>query len=215
MKRLEVHRIRDRHAPGGGWREAMADLPRHPLDEAPWERQFPYRPEVSFAVGWCGDGLCLDFRVREAHVRAVATEPNGRVWEDSCVECFVGLAEGEAHYAFEFSCIGVPLAAFHDQAGRRTWLPPEALAAIEINPSLPRGVPLDRQGDLSWSLAAFIPFEAFAGHAERIRDSRVLPANFYKCGDRLDRPHYLCWNPVAWERPSFHRPACFGELRRV
>lgn len=215
MKTLRINRIWERHPSTADWRPGILAEPRHPLAEAPWERQFPYRPEVAFAVGESGDGFYLCYHVREAHVRAVATGVNGRVWEDSCVEFFVGLGEGEAHFAFEFSCIGVILAAYHDSAGERHWLPAASTEAIEVSPSLPCGVPIDRREELEWSLLSYIPFGVFLDHAEAVRSRGVLPANFYKCGDRLDRPHYLCWNPVRSARPRFHAPECFGELIRV
>lgn len=34
--------------------------------------------------------------------------------------------------------------------------------------------------------------------------------NFYKCGDDLPKPHYLCWNPIKSETPDFHLPEFFG-----
>ena len=44
-----------------------------------------------------------------------------------------------------------------------------------------------------------------------IRD-REIKANFYKCGDELQTPHFLSWNPIKIENPDFHRPDFFGTL---
>ncbi len=41
----------------------------------------------------------------------------------------------------------------------------------------------------------------------------LLKANFYKCGDELQTPHFLSWNPIEIEKPDFHRPDFFGTLR--
>jgi len=41
---------------------------------------------------------------------------------------------------------------------------------------------------------------------------KTVRANFYKCGDELQTPHFLSWNPVRTERPDFHRPDFFGVL---
>ena len=38
-------------------------------------------------------------------------------------------------------------------------------------------------------------------------------ANFYKCGDKLQTPHFLSWNPIDLEKPNFHCPEFFGMLR--
>lgn len=37
-------------------------------------------------------------------------------------------------------------------------------------------------------------------------------ANFYKCGDKLQTPHFLSWNPINLEKPNFHCPEFFGTL---
>ncbi|MCK7480493.1 MAG: carbohydrate-binding family 9-like protein [Candidatus Moduliflexus flocculans] len=37
-------------------------------------------------------------------------------------------------------------------------------------------------------------------------------ANFYKCGDETEFPHYGAWSPVETPAPDFHRPEFFGEI---
>ncbi|MCF0164164.1 MAG: hypothetical protein HUJ92_02685, partial [Bacteroidales bacterium] len=39
-----------------------------------------------------------------------------------------------------------------------------------------------------------------------------MTANFYKCGDDTAVPHFLSWNPIPIEKPSFHRPDHFGKI---
>ena len=41
---------------------------------------------------------------------------------------------------------------------------------------------------------------------------KEIKANFYKCGDELQTPHFLSWNPIQIEQPDFHRPDFFGTL---
>ena len=43
-------------------------------------------------------------------------------------------------------------------------------------------------------------------------DGKEIKANFYKCGDELQTPHFLSWNPIQIEQPDFHRPDFFGTL---
>ena len=45
-----------------------------------------------------------------------------------------------------------------------------------------------------------------------LEPGRVIRANCYKCGDLTDHPHYLSWNEVQSDTPSFHRPQDFGLL---
>jgi hypothetical protein len=39
-----------------------------------------------------------------------------------------------------------------------------------------------------------------------------MRANFYKCGDKTKRAHFLSWNPIDIAKPDFHRPDFFGEI---
>ena len=39
-----------------------------------------------------------------------------------------------------------------------------------------------------------------------------MKANFYKCGDKLQTPHFLSWNRIDLPSPNFHRPDFFGTL---
>ena len=43
----------------------------------------------------------------------------------------------------------------------------------------------------------------------KIEDLSGLEAkgNFYKCGDKLENPHYLSWEPVRTPDPNFHLPS--------
>ena len=70
----------------------------------------------------------------------------------------------------------------------------------------------EKTGDQKWELTIAIPVEAFAGKDIQTLAGRVFKANFYKCGDKLTRPHYLTWNPVGTENPDYHRPEYFGTI---
>jgi hypothetical protein len=65
-----------------------------------------------------------------------------------------------------------------------------------------------------WNLEFHIPLNfprRFFPGAD-LRPSRVMAANFYKCGDRTSRPHFGCWSPIELPAPDFHCPAFFGSL---
>ena len=37
--------------------------------------------------------------------------------------------------------------------------------------------------------------------------------NLFKCGDELSHPHFLSWQPIRTEKPDFHRPEFFAQVR--
>ena len=64
----------------------------------------------------------------------------------------------------------------------------------------------ERIGDCSWEVALVIPYSAFFMHNITSLDGKAIRANFYKCGDKLQTPHFLSWNPIDLEKPNFHCP---------
>jgi hypothetical protein len=45
-------------------------------------------------------------------------------------------------------------------------------------------------------------------------DFPLVRANFYKCGDDCDIPHYLAFSPVTTLPPGFHNPECFAVFKK-
>ncbi|MDE7125780.1 MAG: hypothetical protein K2O12_04805, partial [Muribaculaceae bacterium] len=79
---------------------------RQTIDIANWENDYPYRPLTAVTVAHSGTAMYLDFFVRCNYMRAVNTDNQSAVSEDSCVEFFVS-PESDSHYwNFEFNCIG-------------------------------------------------------------------------------------------------------------
>ncbi|HNX96333.1 MAG TPA: carbohydrate-binding family 9-like protein [Candidatus Aminicenantes bacterium] len=179
----------------------------HPLAEAPWRDRFPYVPEVRFAIAWDPHrGIGLKWRVAEREIRAVERGFNGRVWEDSCVEFFwAPQAAGQRHYAFEFNPAGAVYGAVCPGDAPPVLLEASSLRQIGI------AIPRPEEGG-AWALDTLLSPVLFGEDWTQWRPRATLRANFYKCGDRHREPHYLCWNPVAWPQPSFHRPDGFGHL---
>ena len=60
-----------------------------------------------------------------------------------------------------------------------------------------------------WFIREFFPkFTPDAGTQIR--------ANFYKCADLSEKPHYLAWNPIYTKKPgAFHTPEEFGLLEFI
>ena len=70
----------------------------------------------------------------------------------------------------------------------------------------------ERIGECTWEVALVIPYAVFFKHRITSLDGQTIKANFYKCGDELQTPHFLSWNPINIEKPDFHRPDFFGSL---
>lgn len=200
---------------------AAADIPAL-MDEAGVEFQkidslnwsdWPYRPEAAFRIAHTGDAILLHYVVSEEAVRAVATEDNGRVWEDSCVEFFVSPVDDGIYYNVECNCAGQLLIGGGEGRNGRSHAPRQILDGVDRWALLGRA-PFDtRAGQQTWQVALRVPVSAFFMHSAVPLDGRTMRANFYKCGDLLPRPHFLSWNAISLPRPDFHCPAFFGTLR--
>jgi hypothetical protein len=167
---------------------------------------------ASFDIRHDGSSILLKYFVLEKQVRAVNTEYNSAVWEDSCVEFFL-MPAGEIHYYnFEFNAIGTLLAACGSNRHHRTPLPAKLLKAVETYPSLGRKPIVDLPGPVAWTLEARIPAGLLVRSQPENLPGLKARGNFYKCGDRLKEPHYLSWKPVLTGRPDFHSPQFFGDL---
>lgn len=179
------------------------------IDCVCWPEQFPYKPSVKVFLAHNDTGLLLRFEVSEEGSRAVCTEPNGPVWEDSCVEFFVKAPQSAYYYNFETSCIGVGLAGRRLSRADFAHFTDAEMARISRRASLPCK-PFEKKADetLAWSVELEIPFASLDCGPK----PAALLANFYKCGDRTATPHFLSWSPVLTPTPDFHRPEYFGQL---
>ena len=171
-----------------------------------WPGDYPYCPDVKVALGHTDDRMLIKFSVSEENAAAVCMEPNGPVWEDSCVEFFVRVPGDPYYYNFETNCIGTGLAARRLSRDDFKHFTPEQMAMIARRSSLPHG-PMKME-HAEWTLELEVPFAVLGLD----RCPEMLEANFYKCGDKCATPHFLSWSPIATPRPDFHRPECFGTL---
>ncbi|MBM3295316.1 MAG: diguanylate cyclase [Candidatus Aminicenantes bacterium] len=176
-----------------------------------------HRPYAQAKVAYDAEALNVIFRIEDRYIRAVARGYQGRVWEDSCVEFFFtpGAHPGDGYFNLEMNCGGA--AFFHHQTARGRDVVPVGEAdfrRLEIAHSLPAIVDPEIEGPLAWTLEYRLPVEILGKYAPVVRPAAgvVWRANFYKCGDKTSRPHWLAWSPVNLPRPDFHRPEYFGEL---
>lgn len=179
-----------------------------------WPEQFPYAPRVSFRMFHTGDLLMLRFDVEERYTAALVTEDNGEVWTDSCVEFFLAVDDETGYYNFETTSIGCMLLGFRHTHADAVHASPQIMATVRRTTTLPAGIPFaEREGDNRWSLTLAIPPRALFRHALQSWDGVEARMNLYKCGDNLSHPHFLSWRPIRAERPDFHRPEFFEQVK--
>lgn len=180
------------------------------VDSLNWPDQFPYHPLTVVSLGHDGKRIFVDFFVRCNYLRAVNTENNSPVHEDSCVEFFVA-PEGRAPYInFEFNCIGTLHAGRRTDRHNVTELTDEELASVERFASCGKRPFQELEGLFSWNLIYAIPFELLGIEWEN--KPITLMGNFYKCADKTADPHFLSWAPIDTPQPDFHRPEFFQPI---
>ncbi len=186
-------------------------IPYQPIWTVNWQ-EYPYVPEVVFRIVHTGTAILLHFRVTEESVRARYGEDNGKVWTDSCVEFFSLPAADGIYYNLECNCIGTVLLAAG--AGRKSREPAPAAITGQIKrwASLGNRPFEERVGTCTWEVALLVPCAAFFKHEIEDLSGKCMRGNFYKCGDELQTPHFLSWNPIRTVTPDFHRPEFFGSL---
>ena len=174
--------------------------------------EFPYQPEVKFRVAHTGNAILLHYQVTEASVRAVAAADDGRVWEDACVEFFLSPEGNDFYYNFECNCATKLLLHGGPAGGERPTASEEVLKSVKRWSSLGTEPFEERVGECTWEVALVIPASAIFRHEIETFNGKTMRANFYKCGDKLQTPHFLSWAPIELPKPKFHCPEFFGEL---
>lgn len=187
---------------------------KNQVGEINW-KDFSYRPEVLFSIGYTRKEILLKYYVTEDFFKAEKTESNQRVYEDSCVEFFVMPADDWIYYNFEFNAIGTCLLGSGTGRENRIGADPEIISRIRRKSSAGEKPVKERKGKFSWTITIAIPLNAFFRHQVDDLKGKILRANFFKCGDKLSVPHFLTWNPVGTEKPDFHQPEYFGSIKFV
>ncbi|RXK59390.1 hypothetical protein ESA94_14750 [Lacibacter luteus] len=174
------------------------------LEQQPWPA-YKTDTAVRFSIAHNNEAVFILYRVKEKHVRHVATEVNGAVWEDSCVEFFIAFDEG-GYYNCEFNCIGTALIGYGAGRTNRELLPADVVGTVKYD------VAMQKEGaDYAWELLLQIPAKVFIKHPVTSLSNTAVKVNFYKCGDLLPEPHFISWKNIQTSDPDFHQPAFFGK----
>lgn len=209
MKKLTIAKLSLKDMQDIGAASAALDsLTKQPVAEAPWAASYPYKPSVQFAMAHQADRLFLKYYVTEKAIRAVSSQVNGQVWEDSCVEFFIAF-DNNAYYNLEINCIGTALIGFGPSKNERNRLPAPIVEQVATQVTISRQ---PAAGNIHWELTIIIPLSVFLHHQPLTLSGRDCRANFYKCGDLLPDPHFIAWSGIDSATPNFHVPASFGSL---
>lgn len=185
----------------------LAQLSDNKIDQFPWGVP-PDKPRVRFKIAHNNHFILVHYTVFEAEILARYTKHNEPVYRDSCVEFFLSFEADENYYNFELNCLGTCLSACGPSRDKRESLPVSLIETIRTQTTL------SRHGSkrFNWELTVLIPQEAFIyKNISRLSGKRAT-ANFYKCGDDLEHPHYISWGNIRTPQPDFHQPSFFGEI---
>ena len=163
--------------------------------------QFFLREGIGFEfVMWCF----------EENPRALFHNPNDPVHTDSCMEGFV-------NYYPEMRELGYLSVEINANAASHSSF---GTGRFTRNFVLERGLPHPRtsvefltiEGKPVWRARATIRLELLESLYGRsdFQSGHKMAANFYKCGDHTDAPHWGAWAKI--EKLDFHAPEYFGEL---
>lgn len=184
-----------------------SETERNEVDCVNWT-EYPYAPDVTFHIAHSDKALAVLFKVTEDHLRGTALENNGPVWVDSCVEVFIADPHSTEYFNFETNCIGTKLASKRRSRTEADHFSSEQMDKIRCFGSLPHELTDKKKESQTWWLAEVIPFELI-GLEKAPADLRM---NFYKCGDKCEKMHFLSWSEIGLPEPNFHCPEFFGKV---
>lgn len=189
--------------------EQLNALEQQRLDNLLWSND-GYKPHVTFAIAHGNDRIYLRYRVFEDDMSAVHLKTNDLVYEDTCVEFFIAIGNDAKYYNIEFNRLGTCFMAYAGGKNDMHTLPADVISDISTHSQKLQANNGFKHG---WQLTLVIPAAVFIYHPGIEFEGLACRGNFYKCGDKLSRPHFLSWSDVRSQGPDFHRPEYFGELR--
>lgn len=181
------------------------------IDKVNWPNEFPKTLPVSVHIAHDNQKIYLYYQVEGEELRAVNTKDFMSVWEDSCVEFFMQRKGEKTYRNFEFNVHGVLLASKHETRSSSEKFSEELMSSIKRFTTIRHIYKSNRQLS-DWTLYVEIPKNAIGFSQDEKLSQQTIGANFYKCGDETNEPHFISWNPIDLPKPDFHVPQFFGEL---
>lgn len=162
-----------------------------------------YRPYTQAQLCYVENkGFCARLLTKETNPRAVNTEINSPVHEDSCLEFFVDFCPEKrlGYLNFEVNARGVHHCEWGGDKRRNL---------SELGCEMPKIAAF--KTDEGWGVTIEAPLELieyFYGELE-FNSGYEFKASFYKCGDKTEHPHYASYNVIELPNPRFHCPDMF------
>lgn len=181
---------------------------RQHLHHAPWHKD-DIRPQASFSIAYNDDEIYLKYYVIENTLKAEYSKFHDPVFEDSCVEFFIAFDDDPNYYNLEFNCMGTSRVQYGQHKTDRTCIPAGLLKTIRHQTFVKNGL----KGNINWELTLCIPKIVFSYHFRLLFEKSRARVNFFKCGDGLPKPHFLCWNNIEAQKPEFHLSEFFKEVK--
>ncbi len=168
-----------------------------------WEKN-GYKPKTYFDITLNNNIINVCIKSYETNIKYSQKGNRALVHNDSCVEMFCNFSpqNSEEYINFEFNPIGANHIAIGEGRMGRSFISDDDVEKLNIKASI--------QKDF-WQIEFQIT-ETFLNRYYNdinIKPGMKVKANFYKCGDKTDFPHYGCWNEVKSAVPDFHRPEYF------
>lgn len=179
-----------------------------PIQYAPWP-DGKEQPRAAFVMAYGKDAIHLKYYIQEPVIKAEYLNFNDPVFEDSCVEFFIAFDGDGQYYNLEFNCVGTCRGQYGVSKNKREFLPARLLKTIAHQTRLKGRI----NEPIEWELTLSIPVSVFLHHPRLSLESCRAKGNFYKCGDGLPEPHYLCWSNISAAYPEFHLKDFFKEIR--
>lgn len=157
---------------------------------------------------WDEEGLFVRMEAIEPNIRMEETGPQACTCNDSCMEFFFSPTDRKDYFNIELNptCavwIGIGTGGDISDLIR--------LQISKFNEKFSTNVEFTEKG---WVLTYKVPFafiKRFFNDFEA-KEGKKIRANMYKCGDRTVKPHWMSWNEIETDHPSFHCPEFFGEM---
>jgi hypothetical protein len=186
-----------------------------------------HRPKTEAKLLYDEKNLYVMFRVEDQYIKAMYTQYQDPVCNDSCVEFFVMpspsppiIMEEGGYFNFEINCCGTMLLYYIEDPRRTTDgfekyepIKQELAGRMTILHSIPGKVDVEIESPVEWYLEYNIPFSLFEAYLGSLNRGQgvVWSGNFYKCGDQTSHPHWASWVSIDKDL-NFHQPDSFGIL---
>lgn len=185
------------------------------VETYPWGGD--YKVEMLFKIGHDDEALYVNLLSYEDKPVAWATERNGEVWDDSCMEFFICPGDDIKLGYFNFETNYHPALLLHYGQERNNRAPVDTEKWPTEALGLRRYEENDAFGRHYWRLAYRIPYALLRDYVPeaKLTDGSVIRANLYRCGKNDQPSHYIVWAPIDTNvipRPDFHRPEYFAPM---